>query len=705
MLSFIIFFIVVFVIFNIMGTKSNKNDINNSKTYTGIKIGIGIIIILIGIFYAYTNHFGPILSNAYDESADGFTIEKFDVDLNVNKDNKVDVTETLYISFFEDGKHGIFRYVPTWLKYTGKDGDTISRQSKITNLKVDGYEYTVDDVSQDKKRIKIGSANKILDIGLYKYIITYTYDMGEDPFNGFDEFIFHAYGDFWGTEIKNASINVTLPERYDGKVNFFADKLRKDDITNMVDYTIEGNTIRATVKDSYKLMKSLTIDIELPEGYFNNTSNNNKMIISILLVSILLVSAIILTLILYNRWQQFGKEPLDKVETVEFYPPGNLDPAQMGYIYKKDTGRKLTISLIVSLASKGYIKIDEIGEKKKKKIVITNTNVKDTAIGLRRIVVEKYDIKDMTSDEKELLDSLDKDYFKNDNKVKIESITNSEIDPETDVNTFLKKAQPLIDKNYLKILEDVVENPKTGVVERYNEADTKKILEKMSHAERIVYDYIFKNGENEVVLEENKSFYKAFGEVNNFISSDIENRINNVISYKEMSKSALIYICNSLLVALTMYSSTIYNNYKYIIFISGLALLINLISLILTLITRRKTEYGVSMIAKIKGFKNYLLLAEKEQLEDQVEKNPHYFYDILPYAYVLGVSKKWIEKFEKLNIEFPRQEGIDLLDYHTFDSIGSSVYYPPSSSGSSGCGGGCSSCGGGCSSCGGGGSW
>ena len=699
MLSFIIFFVVIFLLLTL--GKNSKSDINNSKSFTSIKIGVGIVIILFGIFYAYTNHFGPIIETAYDETADGFTIEKYDVSLDVSKDNIVDVTETLYVSFFVSGKHGIYKFVPTWLKYTGKDGDTISRQSKITNLRTEGYEYTIDNVGRDKKRIKIGSPKIYLDAGMYKYIINYTYDMGDDPFNGFDEFIFHAYGDFWGTEIKNATLEVTLPERYDGKVSFFADKLRKNDITAMVDYTVEGNTIKATVKDSYKLMKSLTVDIELPEGYFIGSSNNN-MVLSVSLTAILLLASIGVTIILFNRWQKFGKEPLDKVETVEFYPPGNLDPAQLGYIYKKDTGRKLTISLIVSLASKGYIKIDEVGEKRKKKIVITNTNVIDTNIGLRRIVIEKSDIKDMTKEEKELLDSLDKDYFKKENKVKIESITNSEIDAETDVNTFLKKAQPLIDKNYLKVLEDVVENPKTGAVEQYSEDDVKKTLGKMSHAERIVYDYIFKNGENEVVLEENKSFYKAFGEVNNFISSDIDNRINNVVSYKEMSKSALIYICNSLLNALTMYVSTIYNNYKYILFIFGLALLINLISLILTLITRRKTEYGVSMKAKINGFKNYLTLAEKEQLEDQVEKNPHYFYDILPYAYVLGVSKKWIEKFEKLNIEFPRQEGIDLLNYHSFDTIGSSVYYPPSSSGS---GGGCSSCGGGCSSCGGGGSW
>ena len=43
-----------------------------------------------------------------------------------------------------------------------------------------------------------------------------------------------------------------------------------------------------------------------------------------------------------------GKD-LDKVpETVEFYPPENLDAAEIGYLYKRDTGRKLSIAFTIS---------------------------------------------------------------------------------------------------------------------------------------------------------------------------------------------------------------------------------------------------------------------------------------------------------------------------------------------------------------------
>ena len=123
----------------------------------------------------------------------------------------------------------------------------------------------------------------------------------------------------------------------------------------------------------------------------------------------------------------------------------------------------------------------------------------------------------------------------------------------------------------------------------------------------------------------------------------------------------------------------------------------------------KRTKYGNELFGKVKGFKRFLETAEKPQLEGLVEQNPEYFYNILPYAYVLDVSKKWIDKFE--NIPMPQNEmgNFDYTDIMMFDQMSNSIYTPSSSSsysgGCSSCGGGCSSCGGGCSSCGGGGSW
>ena len=157
-----------------------------------------------------------ILPFVFDNSdkttvADGFTIEKYKVTLDVKEDNKIDVTEDITINWYELHHHGIYKFTPEWLEYTGKNGKTIKRRSKVLNYEAVDEPYTLDIVKK-KPRIKIGSAYKTLPLGNKEYTIKYTYDMGSDPFNGFDELIFHAFGDYWGTNIQNAEIEVHMPK-------------------------------------------------------------------------------------------------------------------------------------------------------------------------------------------------------------------------------------------------------------------------------------------------------------------------------------------------------------------------------------------------------------------------------------------------------------------------------------------------------------
>lgn len=81
---------------------------------------------------------------------------------------------------------------------------------------------------------------------------------------------------------------------------------------------------------------------------------------------------------------------------------------------------------------------------------------------------------------------------------------------------------------------------------------------------------------------------------------------------------------------------------------------ISIILLILFLgIMNKRTEYGTRMLGRIRGFKYFLETVEKPKLEELVMNDPEYFYNILPYTYVLGVSNKWMKKFEDIALEEP----------------------------------------------------
>ncbi|MCL1835831.1 MAG: DUF2207 domain-containing protein [Oscillospiraceae bacterium] len=117
---------------------------------------------------------------------------------------------------------------------------------------------------------------------------------------------------------------------------------------------------------------------------------------------------------------------------------------------------------------------------------------------------------------------------------------------------------------------------------------------------------------------------------------------------------------------------------------------------------RRKSDYGLDLIERSVGFKSFLETAEKRTLEELLESRPEYFYDILPYAQTLGVSKIWDRNFEGLSRQPPDWcygYGVeDMMYYYGIDAFSRSLSHRmsshPSSHGSGGSDGGSSSGGG-----------
>ena len=85
----------------------------------------------------------------------------------------------------------------------------------------------------------------------------------------------------------------------------------------------------------------------------------------------------------------------------------------------------------------------------------------------------------------------------------------------------------------------------------------------------------------------------------------------------------------------------------------------------------KRTQTYIQALGDILGFKNFLEVAEKEKLEMLLEENPQYYYDILPYANVLGVSDKWENKFKDITVQPPEyvSGGANLIDLYVYSSI------------------------------------
>jgi uncharacterized membrane protein YgcG len=146
--------------------------------------------------------------------------------------------------------------------------------------------------------------------------------------------------------------------------------------------------------------------------------------------------------------------------------------------------------------------------------------------------------------------------------------------------------------------------------------------------------------------------------------------------------------------------------------LAAIALFITCIALmILNVYMVKKNPRGNRMLSELKGFKQFIKVAEENKLKMLLKDDPNYFENTMGYALAFGRFDKWAKKFEALHIPPPQwysSPTSNALTMHNFSKsfsgsmamAKSNMVSTPSSSGSSGGG----SSGGGFGG-GGGGSW
>lgn len=615
-----------------------------------------------------------------------YVIDKYDINIIVNENNTFDVTETID-TYFNVPKHGIFRTIP--LKNTIKrlDGTTSTNRTQIKNVSVNAENSTSKE--EGNYQIKIGSASETL-TGEKEYIIKYTYNLGKDHVKDYDELYYNIIGNEWDTVIGNITFSITMPKSFDSsKLGFSAGRVGSTD-SSKIKYSVSGNTITGSYNGILWENEALTVRCELPEGYFVGAGLDINLLnyIVYLFPIIFLIIAILL-------WYKFGRDD-QVIETVEFYPPEGFNSLEVGFLYKGEAVNQDVTSLLIYLANKGYIKIVETEEK----------SLFSKAKGFKIIKLKDYDGDNVN--ERLFLNGLFA--MRRLNTSSAENSINQNTTPTLEVTS-----ADLYDKFYITM---------SNILLNINNKENKnKILEKSasSKAKYIIFMIIatyclitippvLEYGESSLLVA---LLFPGIGFTVMFkmlLDPKLRNSSGNKLSYASVILFFLIWGLGfgglpwAMMVLPALQQDSIY----LIGYFVGIFCVLGMV-VCLTYLPKR-TSYGNEILGKIKGFKNFLETAEKDQLEAMVAKNPTYFYNILPYTYVLGVSDKWIKKFEVISMQAPTwYDGSDTFDVATFgtfmnstmSSATSAMSYDSSSSSSDSGGG---SAGGG-SGGGGGGSW
>ena len=612
--------------------KSLKSDLRTKKNYISmsqdvfkkILVILAILTIFLGLMGNYNNSFARSRKKKIDISTidTGYTIKKLKIDAKVTETNDIQITEEMDV-FFNYDKHGIYRVIPEKNTIIA-DGDKKQIDARVSNITVN-EKFT--STSQDGYKIlKIGDKDKTI-VGDKKYIIKYTYSIEKyNTKDGIDEFYFNIVGDKINTTIGSVEYNIEFPKKYN-KENIYLYsgrdeyKINGEETLNKekgIGTDILSDTVIAGRIDKLILpFRAVTLRIKLGKDYFI-LRNNYTDILAKIGTAVAVMTFIYTLIILYK----YGRDK-KLSDIITFKLPKELDVSNTYYLkYKTTTDyRKIVPALIIEFANEGYIEIGDGADRQEKGIFAKKPK-------------DRFDIVKI------------KDYNGNQYRKKI-------------FDALFSKGDVLTEKNIKKVGQNIVTAVTEGEEVMQNSKFDKEVYDQsgLKHVWKIIGMTIIPLI---ILFLGAVSFVGSIGLTFKIIST-IAILISVFLSLMCLTKTSrtttIIGVVIQLIIIIIM---LVYAGIEAK-FISGLgtgiyyivsAILLSL-QVLISFWMEKKTQKGMMYEAQVNGFVKYIKTAREEELKEMVMEHPTMFFDILPYTYIFGISKLWINKFSNIEIEKP----------------------------------------------------
>lgn len=555
-----------------------------------------------------------------DDDGYSYKTDSFVTTIKVNEDYTFDVKEEITVDFTSP-KHGIFRVIPTRVG-----------RSVIKNIKVEGGPVHKSTESASSKVdlliLKIGDKDRFLE-GKNKYTISYKIK-GYSVKDSADVLRLNLIPTNWQTPIKHAKTTLIMPKAFDfsdGKIYFGSVNQRTNIRIGDAKNFIEGNqsfrissspTELTLIVDNLGAKEGATFVQKVSEGFWKKPATYDSSYKRLFFFNVLLT---LIILALYLRYKPHKRI----VKTVEFRAPDDITPVEMGYLLEGSIEDSHLSSTIVYMANKGYIGIEKSND--------------------GEYVLNK--IMDIPESEKNFLKVFFRALFFERDSVRMNDLDNYFYDKMIVVKDMIRahhvgdmgvyKVPTLVFNIVISIALMVLSALHTLVFIKV-EGDFKFIILLIVLLLLSAFVIIYLN-----ILDRKK-----------FLGKSIKGKRTIIF---------LLVVFLFLMVLVLGYAS-LYNAFSimsFVLFMVNVFLSVKLVS---------RTEYNISMLGKILGFKDFIRKVEVKRLELLVNDDSKYFYDVLPYAYVFGLTDVWMKKFDSLNISSPdwynSETGFDSFDMLSF---------------------------------------
>lgn len=600
--------------------------------------------------------FGAVLSNksevasaeTYYDNRYAFHFEDYDVTYDVKSNREIKVTEYLKVYYKGYLNTGFIKDIPVnggelvknvkvYETEDGKDGEKSYVWHDVYYENVDGVGFMCVDIGDDSR--KSGET--------HGYIIEYTYCLTKAQ-EGKNCLYLNAIGTARAPycDIKRATVTMILPDGYIGG-KCFVSKLGND---NEVGYTInniDGRTAVTLEPRALDYDEGVSFKLDFEDGSLSTYFEFTPFWFAI-------AGAVIFIIMLAVKFLCFNNSKLTPV--VNFEAPNKMDPLMMGKLIDNKVNSEDITAMIFYWADKGYIKID-LDDKNDPTLIRTVKALPETCPQYEQLMFANL--------------------FAGNDTVK----------PSRLRYVFYRTVERV-----------------TSMVN----AQTKGLYSSKSLGVSIIFALIggllFGIAPLALALMQISSTYLLLFPFAAIFLGLIIYALSETIMYNFIKYSASL----KFLFSLGVFGVCLALSLLYVFLVPSCVIgvgakialcVVSCLIIAFSVIIISRTNDYTQKLNEIVGFRNFIQLAEKDRLEKMLESDPQFYYHILPYAQVLGVSDKWEEKFKGITVAPPQwatsSAGTQLMEFYilnrlihsTFTRMSQNMISRPSSSGGSGHGG------------------
>lgn len=578
------------------------------------KLTSAILVLFVAVIFASLS--GCSTSGnpyGYSEPDNAYRIQKLSVEVDASAgDRSMRITERYVFEFDRfPQSHGFYRDIAL------NSGEKI-RDLRVKNASDFYNEYDVEHDGNDILRVTVGDEDRYVKPDVPREC-TIEYTMITPAHADYpDALVLNVIGQGWSCEILSAVITVKLPAATDKTPEYYYGEWGSSAKATKANGMVSEDPASGKKEYSFSVghldaFEGFTVYYFMPKGTLHDYSDSQVWFI--VLAGIVVIGLAVLFKLTLGR-----DKPLAPV--TNYYPPKSvndkdglpLDPVDLGYLIDNTCQGSDVTSLIFYFASQGYLRLIEPNSEENSSDSFKLVKVCDLPEGLPEWQYTFFTKLFSFGDE----------------------VTTSELTNKT--YSAVSNVQSQVKAKYTGKLYDG--KARTASVFACIAAMLFTFLAVLFTGFKVASGYINPAGAL-AVFPVVFSYLIGSYLVNNRL------KLSKVKLWALFVLYAVVAVGASLLI-IAVTSPDMFTMTERIMFAATVAA----VSLIAPLIARR-TEYYDRELNEVLGFKDFLQTAEKDRLETLLAENPQYYYDILPYANVLGVSDIWEDKFKNLTLEPP----------------------------------------------------